>query len=197
MEYSLEEIKAKVFQKFMDSNNLEKYERFSHTISVMEMAETLFLSNKLKIDLNKVKVAALVHDYAKFCNQEELLSYANKYSLILNDADKNSKVLHALVGPLVIKEEITITDKEILDAVKFHTTGNQALDSLSMLIYVADFVEEGRTFAEAKLFRNIAMNDLFLAGAKIAEFTIQKLKEQKKIIHPNTLKMYEYYKKLI
>ncbi|MDD5183206.1 MAG: HD domain-containing protein, partial [Bacilli bacterium] len=64
----------------------------------------------------------------------------------------------------------------------------------SMLIYVSDFVEEGRDFFEAKKFREIALKDYIFAGAKISEFTIDLLKKKNYSIHPNTIKMYEYYK---
>ncbi|HHX79080.1 MAG TPA: HD domain-containing protein, partial [Acholeplasmataceae bacterium] len=110
----------------------------------------------------------------------------------LKDLNNNDKVLHALIGPSIIKDELKIFDEEILNAVKYHTTGNANLNPLSMLIYVADFVEEGREFPEAKKIREIAMLDYIQAGAQISEYTINLLKN--KTIHPNTIKMYEYYK---
>ena len=58
MIYDLEEIKIKVYNKFMASNNLEKLERFNHTIRVMEIAEKIIKKNNLKIDVNKAKPAA-------------------------------------------------------------------------------------------------------------------------------------------
>ncbi|MFA5482064.1 MAG: bis(5'-nucleosyl)-tetraphosphatase (symmetrical) YqeK [Bacilli bacterium] len=194
MRYNLEEIKNKVYKKFMDSTNLEKQERFAHTIRVMEMAEKIIKSNNLNIDLNKAKIAALIHDYAKFYDSKELLAYAREYKLNCKDFKNNYKVLHALVGPIIIRKELNIYDEDILDAVKYHTTGNEALSPLSMLIYVSDFVEEGRDFFEAKKFREIALKDYIFAGAKISEFTIDLLKKKNYSIHPNTIKMYEYYK---
>lgn len=192
MLYNLDEIKTKVYNKFMASGNLEKLERFNHTIRVMEITEKIIKSNALLINLNKAKTAALIHDYAKFCTSEELLSYANHDDLTLLDVNNNYKVLHALLGPNIIKKELNIFDEEILDAVKYHTTGNEALSSLAMVIYVADFVEEGRKFLEATVIREIAMLDYIEAGARISEYTINLL--ENKSIHPNTIKMYEYYK---
>lgn len=192
MIYDLEEIKIKVYNKFMASNNLEKLERFNHTIRVMEIAEKIIKKNNLKIDLNKAKTAALIHDYAKFYSNDELLTYAIAKKINLKDLNNNDKVLHALIGPSIIKDELKIFDEEILNAVKYHTTGNANLNPLSMLIYVADFVEEGREFPEAKKIREIAMLDYIQAGAQISEYTINLLKN--KTIHPNTIKMYEYYK---
>lgn len=192
MVYNLEEIKTKVYNKFMSSDNDEKLERFNHTIRVMEIAEKIIINNNLKIDLNKAKTAALIHDYAKFYSSDELLTYAIEKKLNLKDLNNNDKVLHALIGPSIIKDELKIFDEEILNAVKYHTTGNANLNPLAMLIYVADFVEEGREFPEVKKIREIAMLDYIQAGAQISEYTIKLLKN--KTIHPNTIKMYDYYK---
>lgn len=194
MIYNLDEIKIKVYNNFMLSTDEEKTERFNHSIRVMGMVEKIIISNNLDIDINKAKTAALIHDYAKLFTTAELLNIANKDKFNLSDFNNNYKVLHALVGPYFIKNELKIFDEEILDAVKYHATGNESLSPLSMLIYVADFVEEGRTFTYSKKFREIAMRDYIQAGAGISEFTIRMLKKNNMGIHPNTIKMYEYYK---
>ena len=116
--------------------------RYRHSVSVAKVAKDIAKSNKL--DVNKAFLAALLHDCAKDIRkdiEDELMSkYFLKY--------KNEKALvyHQFIGSILVKEEFSIEDEEIIDAIKWHTTGNENMSSLAKIVYASDKIDPLRDY---------------------------------------------------
>ena len=131
-------------------NRIEKIlskKRFEHTVGVANAAKRLgkiFLPDKK----DELICAALLHDIAKELNEQELLELISSTGYLLSDADKESPpVLHAYAAPAVIKRDFPdFADEEILRAVFYHTVGSTDMTLFDEIIFISDFIEDGREY---------------------------------------------------
>mgnify|MGYP001183577910 FL=1 len=107
------------------------------------MAEDL--ANFYKVDVEKAKIAALLHDCAKNNEEEYFNKFKDKYNLdieVLSDKIKS----HQILGAIAAKEIYEIDDEDILGAIRSHTTARVDMSDLEKIIYVADAIEENRDY---------------------------------------------------
>ena len=185
------EIYNKVKEHFILHNNIE---RFNHSIRVMEMALKLNQIHGLNLDINKLQVAAILHDYAKVIDkniQKELIlkKYPNDLELL-----NYEPIWHSLIGDVIIKKDLNIFDEDILDAVVYHTIGRPEMNDMTKVIFLADYIEEGRTHKEAEMVRNIAYRNLNQAIIEMIECSLKYLNNKGYPIYYKTLETYKYYK---
>ena len=105
-------------------------------------------------------------------------------------------VVHAFLGAFVAEKYLGITDAEIIDAIRYHTSGKADMSLLSKLIFVADMVEEGRTYEGVEKLRELYEN------ADFEKCFIECLKEEfvhlinkKASIYYETINAINYYVK--
>lgn len=125
---------------------LDEY-RFSHTLGVERMAVTLgdiYLPERV----DELRCAALLHDITKNECAEKQLQYCREFDIIVRDSDKiSTKLLHAKTGAEVIKKEYpAYALDDIVSAVRWHTTGRDGMSLFEAVIYLADYIEDTRTF---------------------------------------------------
>ena len=152
--------------------------RYEHTLGVVRTSE--ILAEKYHVLLESAQVAALLHDIAKYLPNNEL-----NYSPL---------VWHAPVGAIVAQKSYGIIDQDVLNAIKYHTTGRPAMSTLEKIIFLADYIEPGRIQPGVDEIRNLSGQDLNRAVAKTLANTIAYLKQKSSAdIHPDTMAAYEYY----
>lgn len=171
----------------------DKLERFNHSVRVIQMALKLKKIHKLEVDDEHIKIAGLFHDYAKTLHKDVLEKQVRKNYPDDSNMLKAPLTWHSFIGANLVKDELKIIDEKILDAIYYHTTGKKAMNPLTKLIYIADYVEEGRTYDSCVNARQIAYQDLDDTVYFITKNTIQHLNEQKLFIHPLTIETYQYY----
>lgn len=160
--------------------------RYKHTQGVVKSA--IELSERYSVDINKAKFAALIHDNAKALEENELIKLANEYKLVIDEITKaQPALLHASVGCILAKRDFGVDDKEILGAIKYHTTGKANMNKLEKVIYLADYIEEGRNFPEVENIREAAKNNLDEAILLALNNSIQYIIKRGKLIHPFTI----------
>ncbi len=160
--------------------------RFTHTMGTVKAAEEL--SKILGADTHKAYIAALLHDCAKQMPFEEQIEYASKYAYTLDEITIKSKpILHAPIGALVAKHEFGIDDEEILNAIRYHTTGRQNMTLLDEIVFTADLIEENRNYEHVDELRDMVKRDfnkgLVLAFDRVIGFVIAK----GTLLHPDTV----------
>ena len=165
-------------------------ERLEHVISVQETAITLAQYHQ-DADVWKVNLAALLHDVAKWMSNDQLYKAVSRFEIELDPIEKiMPALLHAIVGVKNAIELFKVTDLDILEAIRCHTTGNASMGLTAQLIYVADFAEPNREYKEAKQVRQLAKLDLDQAVHSVARYKIEYLLNNGGIIHPNTIHTY-------
>ena len=161
-----------------------KESRYRHSLGVEEMAVRLAYLHGA--DAEKAAFAGRYHDIAKNFDMETMDSYIRKYGLPENLIGNNA-LAHSKVGAEILEHEFGVTDKEILDSVRYHTTARKDMTLLEELIFVADVVEDNRTYSDLDYYQDLAYRDLDRACLEILEYTIGSLASKGKVIDKDTL----------
>lgn len=178
-----------------------KPKRFRHTMGVVDIAVRLAL--QWGCTPEKARLAALLHDCAKYIDIEHKIALCAKFDVSVSDIEiNNPELLHAKAGALLAYENYKIIDTDILSAIYYHTTGKPEMSLLEQIIYVADYIEPGRKHSD-KLpeYRELAMLNLNKVTALILKDNMEYLQikhiDNQTLIDPMTLETYEFYKKYL
>lgn len=164
--------------------------RYQHTIGVMNTA--IELAKRFGVNEKKAELAAIFHDYAKFRQKDEMKKIIIEQKLPEELLRYNSELWHAPVGAYLVQTEVGITDIEIINAIKFHTSGRENMTSLEKVIYVADYIEPGRRFPGVEEVREIAKQNLNDALLQSIKNLISFLLTKNQPIYPDTFKTLNY-----
>ena len=166
-----------------------KESRFQHTLRTEKKA--LELARRFGEDPAKAQTAALLHDILKNISKEENDALASKYNIKVNKGGEN--LLHGYLACRFIETELSITDPDIINAVKNHTAGRAGMSRLEKIIYLADLIEDGRDFPSVAELREISMRDLDEAVYAACRHTIQYLTATDTPIFGGTIELYNEY----
>ncbi|MBP2241700.1 putative HD superfamily hydrolase involved in NAD metabolism [Cytobacillus eiseniae] len=162
--------------------------RYTHTIGVMETA--IVLANRYGADEKKAELAAIFHDYAKFRPKEEMKQIIVDERMDDRLLQFNSELWHAPVGAFLVQKEVQINDAEILNAIRYHTSGRVGMTLLEKIIYLADYIEPGRHFPGVEEVRDLADKSLEQALIKSIQNTILFLLKKDQLVFPDTVHTY-------
>ena len=171
--------------------------RYQHTLGVSYTAASLAMCYGCNIE--KARIAGLLHDCAKCLSDTELLQTAREHELPISESEEaDPYLLHGKVGAYFAENKYGITDPDILSAILFHTTGRPNMTLLEEIIFVADFIEPGRrgTPNLAKV-RQDAFIDLDKAALGEIMTTLEFLYSRGREIDTTTLETRDYYQHLI
>lgn len=164
--------------------NLNK-QRFEHSLRVADTAKEL--AKRYSADIEKAKLAGLVHDCAKNMSDEEMINIISE-----NNCDeiyiKTEALMHGLAGGIIAKNVMKITDEEVLNAVIYHTTGRENMSTLEKIIYIADYIEPMRNFEGVEKLRDLAYKDLDEALLLSLSQTINYVVQRNQPLHLDTVK---------
>lgn len=176
--WNLESIKQAVREQMPEK-------RWVHTLGVVESAK--ILASRYGADESKAELAAYLHDYAKFWpierQREVVVEQGMQEELLYFD----KSLWHAPVGAYAVQHELGIEDPEVLDAVRYHTSGRVDMTLLDKIICLADYIEPGRKFPGVERIRELAEESLELALVAGFDTTIHFLMEKGKAIFPVTV----------
>ena len=162
--------------------------RYQHTLGVMETAITL--AKQYGADIKKAELAAIFHDYAKFRPKDEMKEIIVSQGFPQDLLAYNAELWHAPVGTYLVEKEVGITDREVLDAIRYHTSGRPKMSLLEKVIYLADYIEPGRHFPGVEEVREIAKENLDEALIKAVQNTILFLMKKKQTVYPDSFYTY-------
>lgn len=166
-------------------------QRYYHSLCVME--EAVKLAPILSADIEKAKLAGLLHDITKNTSTEEQFDIIEKGGIELTELERTSpKLHHAISGACYIENELNITDREIINAVRYHTTARADMTSLEKVIYMADFISADRDYEGAEELRKLAYEDFEEAMKVAVAFTVNELIEKRAQVHPDTVAAWNY-----
>ncbi len=171
---------------------IKKYEsksRIEHSECVVETAISLYKVWGGNSDV--LTYAGLLHDVARDLPAEKLIEIAEKNGYQIDEVEaENPILLHAPVGAILVKNELGITNKEILNCIAYHTTGRKDITLNESIIYLADFIEPGRNFDDAMYVRNIAYRNLNDALIEETRLNVGFLMKNRIPVHPRTIEMF-------
>lgn len=163
--------------------------RYYHSICVSKAAKRL--AEKYGADVQKAEIAGILHDIMKDTPQNEQLKMMVRFDIILTDVERSApKLWHAMLGAAYLKNKLQIEDTEILDAVRYHTTGRANMTLLDKVLFIADFISADRDYPGVDKLREAAGFSLEEAMIEGFTYTIKELADNCKPIHPDTIAAY-------
>ena len=154
-----------------------KPSRMEHVAYVVETA--IELADRFGVDPVKARMAALLHDCAKSFSETELLPFADTVPPII-------PVLHAKAGAEYARTAYGVTDPEILEAIRLHTTGDHGMSKLDKVVYLADMIEPSRSYEGVDTIRKAESLDEMMRLALLR--SICYIKEKGCDVHPATMR---------
>ena len=180
---NMEVIKANV-RNFLDEK------RYEHVKRVAKCA--VELAKIYGVPVEKVETSAWLHDVAKFFDLSVMIDLTKgKYPEVADKMSQSTAVLHGFAGAEFVRQNYElfgIDDEEILDGIKYHTIGCENMSTLAKIIYLADAIEEKRSWEGVEKARELAKTDLDEAIKFEIEEKLKYLLAKDSIIHPNVIK---------
>lgn len=164
-------------------------ERLYHSINVAEEAKKLALH--YGADPEKAYTAGLLHDILKNTSDEVLLNFFRENGIILTRTEQVSrKTWHAIAGEAYCRRKLSVTDSEILSAIRWHTTARAGMTLLDKVIFIADFISADRDYDGVERMREKAYISLESAMLEGLQFTLAELIENGWAVHEDSLAAY-------
>lgn len=164
-----------------------KGEKFEHSLGVEETA--LKLAHRYGANMDQAGLAGLLHDYTK---QMDNTALAKKYGIPY----LTEKTLHGHTAAALLKDRGYVTDEEVLNAIKWHTTGRAGMTMLEKIIYIADYMEPNRDFNGVERLRALAFQNIDEAVLLGLQMSIGHIVENKSLIDTDSVEAYNYYRNL-
>ena len=164
---------------------MESEELYAHSVAAVMRAVDLNSRHNLKQDFEKVFTAALLHDNAK---QRPSLD-----GLAVPVDSVGTPVLHQFLGAEKAKRDFNVTDEDVLNAIRYHTTAKADMTTLEMLIYTADSTSYDREYDPIPELRAAVDEDFQGGFGKLLAFTYRKLQKKGGGVYPLTEEAVRYY----
>ena len=185
--------------------NIEKYKdiirplmgdkRYIHSVNVSK--EAVRLAEKYGVDTEKAALAGILHDITKELDVQKQLQIFDSGDIILSDVEKSTtKLWHAISGSVYVQTELGINDQDIINAIRYHTTGRAGMSPLEKVIFLADFTSEERNYPDVDVIRKkaeISLEEGMLYGI---QFTLSVLLSREGCISEDALGAYHETLKL-
>ncbi|MBQ8078517.1 MAG: bis(5'-nucleosyl)-tetraphosphatase (symmetrical) YqeK [Oscillospiraceae bacterium] len=175
---------------FLEQNLTQK--RFKHSCNVARAAKQL--AQRYGADQEQAYFAGLLHDICKempFEEQKRLMLAGN---FAPDEAELHSKKLwHGIAGAYFIQSEFGVSDKNILNAVRFHTVGRPGMTLLEEIIYIADMISDERDYKGVTRMRKLANDDLQAAMCTALGDAIASVLKKGALVSRYTVEGYNSY----
>lgn len=180
--YNIDEYKRIIKERLSDY-------RFHHSLCVAECAKSL--AAKYGADIQKAEAAGILHDVCKEAGKKEQLDLIAKAGMTISDFEiKNKKFYHQISGAAYAKSVLRINDSEILDAIRYHTTGRANMTLLDEIVYLADFISADRDYDDIDNIRAEAQKGKEYGLLYATQYTIKAVVKNGKPLHPDTVDAY-------
>lgn len=164
-----------------------KPERWQHTLRVAVICAKN--SARAGISEEQAITMAALHDVAKYMSADS--PYLTGF--VCPDGVPGP-VVHQFAGAYVAENVFKIGDKTILDAIACHTSGKENMTAADALLFLADMIEEGRTFDGVDELRNIFKEDLFRCLYIALRHQVEYLETTGKPVYGLTRRAYDFIK---
>lgn len=166
--------------------------RFQHSCNVARAARQL--AQRYGADPEKAYYAGLLHDICKEQPFEEQRAMMLAGDFAPDEAELHSRKLwHGIAGAYFIQTEFGVTDRDILNAVRFHTVGRPGMSLLEEIIYIADMISDERDYKGVAKMRRLANENLQEAMLTALTDAIGSVLKKEGMIPQYTIAAYNGY----
>ena len=168
--------------------------RFAHVQGVVRMAERL--ARVYGVDVPRARLAALLHDWDKGYDDPGIRARAREVGADVDPwvAEHMPRLLHGPTAACALRCAHPGIPREVLVAIERHTTGAPDMGAVDMVLYVADALEEGRTFGRVEELRGrIGRESLEELFVDVLGYWTILIIEAGKPLHPDTVGVWNAY----
>ncbi len=182
-----------------------KAKRYEHTLAVEREAARLG-EIYLPDEVNRLRAAALLHDITKKLDLQEHLQICSEFGIMTGKfPEREMKLFHSKTAPAVIERDFSgYYDGEILSGVRWHTTGREGMTAFECIVYLADYIEDTRTFEDCVKLREYFYGELekgqfskeeVLRRTMVLSFdmTVKNLIDENSLIDMDTVSARNYF----
>jgi len=140
-----------------------------------------------------VITASLLHDIARDLPDHELFRIIREEEpkRVFSEVERSRPVLlHGLAGSLIARREFHVQDAEVLRSIERHTTGAAGMSLLERIVFVADYIEPGRSMEGVREARVLAGSDLKGAMLVILKSVFRYLLDKNRVIATDGVEAY-------
>ncbi len=167
-------------------------DRFTHSLNVA--SEALRLAQTWGENGDVAYLAGLIHDCCKERGREEMLNLLAGSDIIKDPVFlKSFPVWHGFAAAIYIQCELSVLNAQIIDAVRYHTTGRGNMTRIEEIIYLADLISVDRDYPGVEALRAKAHRSIEAAMLESLQFTLKKLLENGAPVLTDTLNAYNQY----
>ena len=121
-----------------------------HTRGVRETGKKL--SKIYGADAEKVDIACVFHDLYRGKNILELDKLVDEFAIDVKYKG-NANLSHGKIAAKAAERDFGIKDREILDAISYHTTGRANMGLVEKIVFLSDAIEPGRDYPGSMVLR--------------------------------------------
>lgn len=123
--------------------------RYAHTCAVERAVEQLCRLYAPEKTM-ELRAAALLHDITKEETLQKQLQMCQEFGIMVTSADVLSpKTFHAKTAAALIGRDFPdFAGETIVSSVRWHTTGRAGMTLSEQLLYLADYIDDTRTFED-------------------------------------------------
>ncbi len=165
--------------------------RYRHCLCVAE--EAVRLAEKYGADKDAAEEAGLLHDITKETDEETHKFIIAQRETLTELEDRTHKLWHAMSGAAYVQNQLKVTNEDVINAIRYHTTGRAGMSLLEQVIFIADFTSADRDYRDVDVMRKKADESLGEALRYSLGYTIRDITKHGGVVHPDTIAAYEEY----
>jgi predicted HD superfamily hydrolase involved in NAD metabolism len=166
---------------------LMKYSLYAHSVNTLKFANQIAEKQKGGLDIYRLSVACLLHDYGKIFDREQLEAVIREHHPEASSLElKLKSMLHALAGDFLVSRDFNMSDEMILRSIRYHTTGYCGMSTEDKILLIADKAEEGRKYEGIHKIRELALKNINSCLIEVYKNTIIYVINKGKPLHPDT-----------
>ena len=163
--------------------------RLEHIFGVVEMAK--YLAKKYKVNVKKAKIAAVMHDFCKYDDVNELEKIFTPAEI---DECRHYDFLYHAYGSAYMYKKYIGDDEDIFNAIYNHVFGRPGMSMLEAIIMIADYTEKNRKYESCIEARKMLYEDKFNEAIVYSlEKTMELCLKNHQNPHPRQLEVYNEY----
>ena len=160
--------------------------RYNHVVGVVETATRM--AQDFNVSVENAQTAAILHDVAKFSDRDWMKSILISEEMDPLLLEYHAELWHAPVGAYLAKQEFGVEDEDVLNAIRYHTTGRAGMSDLEKIVYIADLVEPNRKFSGVDQLRQLKEQGLDVMMEASVKHSIEFLVSKNQPVYPDSLK---------
>ena len=150
------------------------------------------LALRYNVDVTRVDIGVAAHDLARALNGDALLEQAERYGLQLHPVEEHSPILlHGLIAALWLEREDGFDDEDVLEAVRWHTTGRRGMGAIAKVVFLADKLDPNkvRRYPYLNEIQRLSEESLDKAMLEFLDQGLLYFVREGQLIHPESVEL--------